>query len=179
MVADGFVQKRTHAAIGDQDALLEPLVEIFYSHGESLAPRFVNPLRAARRLLAHGKIGAVGMMEHKRADAGLGIHHHSFRQIHADFLRPQQHPEARLVFEIRACGIAKTVALAAIARGEAVGHGHRWRIRETPIFADAAMQPFGAGLGGFERQCLQTVRKKIVPRGLRVFGLLADARAGA
>ena len=40
------------------------------------------------------------------------------------------------------------------------------------------MQPFGAGLGCFERQSLQTVGKKIFPGSFRFFGFFADPRAG-
>ena len=56
--------------------------------------------------------------------------------------------------------IAEAVALAAIPRSEALLHGHVGGIGETPVFANAAMQPFGAGFGGFDRQGLQRVRQE-------------------
>ncbi len=40
-----------------------------------------------------GEIGAIGMMEHQRADARLRIHHHSFGQAHADFVGVEQLPD--------------------------------------------------------------------------------------
>src|ERR1700722_8265019 len=117
------------------------------------------------------------MMEDEGADAGFRVHHHAFGEVDADFLRTQEEPDAGLVFEVRTSRITKTVALAAIARGEAVGHGERWRIGEAPIFADSAMQPFGAGFGCFNRQRLKAVRKKIAAGGFCCFGAVAAARA--
>ena len=64
---------------------------------------------------ADAKIGAVWMMEYQGTDTGLRIHHEPLGQLHADFLRPQQLPDARLVFEIGARRIPEAVALAAIA----------------------------------------------------------------
>ena len=32
MMADGLIQQRTHGAVGDQDGVLQALVEIFNSH---------------------------------------------------------------------------------------------------------------------------------------------------
>src|SRR3984957_8377793 len=117
------------------------------------------------------------MMEDEGADAGFRVHHHAFGEVDADFLRTQEEPDAGLVFEVRTSRITKTVALAAIARGEAVGHGERWRIGEAPIFADSAMQPFGAGFGCFNRQRLKAVRKKIAAGGFCCFGAVAAASA--
>ena len=54
----------------------------------------------------------------------------------------------------------------------------RWRIGEAPVFADAAVQPFSAGFGGFDRESLQTVGIKISAGGFGCFGSLADAGAG-
>jgi len=112
-------------------------------------------------------------MEDEGADAGFRVHHHAFGEVDADFLRTQEEPDAGLIFEIGASWIAKAVTLATVARSEAVGHGERWRIGEAPIFADSAMQPFGAGFGCFNRQRLKAVRKKIAAGGFCCFGAVA------
>src|SRR5580700_6264687 len=117
------------------------------------------------------------MMEDEGADAGFWVHHHALSEMNADFLRTQEEPDAGLIFEIGASWIAKAVTLATVARSEAVGHGERWRIGEAPIFADSAMQPFGAGFGCFNRQRLKAVRKKIAAGGFCCFGAVADASA--
>ena len=83
-----------------------------------------------------------------------------------------------LIFQIRAGGIAEAVTLAAIARSEAVGHGERGRIGEAPIFADSAVQPFGAGFGCFDRQRLQAVGINNSRRLFGFFGAVANAGAG-
>jgi hypothetical protein len=44
------------------------------------------------------------MVEHQRADAGFRLHHHAFRQPHADVFGPQQLPDALLIVQIRAGG---------------------------------------------------------------------------
>src|ERR1700731_1373473 len=129
-------------------------------------------------LVADGEVRAIGMMEDKRADAGFRIHHHPFRKVDADLLGAEEHPDAGLVFEIGASGIAEAVALAAIARREAVGHGQFGRVGEAPIFADAAVQPFRTSFGRFDGESLQTVRVEIAAGSFRLFGTLADAGAG-
>src|ERR1700758_435004 len=86
---------------------------------------------------ADGKVGAVGMMEDERADAGLGIHHHSFREVDVDLFGVEQGPDSSLVFEVRAGRIAEAVALAAIARGEALRHGQTGPIGEAPVLPNA------------------------------------------
>src|SRR5579864_8908332 len=85
-------------------------------------------------LLASREIGAVGMVKHESAHAGLGFHHPAIRQMYADLFRLQQIPDALLVFHARTGPIAKAVALPAIARRETLLHGHSGRIGETPIF---------------------------------------------
>ena len=108
------------------------------------------------RLLGR-EVGAIGMVEHQGADAGFRLHHHAFGEAHADFLGAQQLPDALLVVQVGAGGIAEAVALAAVAGGEAVVHGEGGRIGEAPILADAAVQPFGGGFGGFDGQRLDGV----------------------
>src|SRR6202007_2171897 len=90
----------------------------------------------------------------------------------------EQLPEAGLVFEVGAGGVAEAVTLAAIARSETLGHGELGRIGEAPIFADAAVQPFGAGFGGFDGERLEAVGFEVVAVVLGFFAALADAFAG-
>src|SRR5580658_1100007 len=101
------------------------------------------------------------MMEHQRADARLWIHHHSFGQMHADFLGAQKHPYPSLVLKIWASRITEAISFAAVARSKPVRHANRRRIGETPILAYAPVQPFGASFRRLNRQCLQAVRVKI------------------
>src|SRR5689334_3311787 len=96
-------------------------------------------------------------MENQCAHTGFGIHHPSLSQLNADLLWMQQLPDASLVFQVGTGGITEGVALAAITRSKALLHGHGGRIGESPIFADAAVEPFGATLCGFDRQGLQSV----------------------
>jgi hypothetical protein len=94
------------------------------------------------------EVRAVGMVEHQRADAGCRVHHHAFGELHADVFGTQQFPHRQLVVQVGAGGVAEAVTLPAIARREALLHGHRGRIGEPPILADAAVQPSsGSGLG--------------------------------
>ena len=76
----------------------------------------------------------------------------------ADVFGPEQFADALLIVEIGAGGVAEAVALAAIVRGEALVHGDGGRVGEAPILADAAMEPLGAGFGGFDGQSLERVR---------------------
>src|SRR5206468_138252 len=100
--------------------------------------------------VAYGKIGAIGMMEDQRTDAGFRIHHESFRELHANFFRLQELPDSGLIFQVGARRITETVALAAVAGSEALCHGHPGRIGEAPVLTDAAVQPFGAGFCSFD-----------------------------
>src|SRR5689334_10109190 len=117
------------------------------------------------------------MVEDKRADAGFGIHHETFGELDADFFGLQQFPDAGLVLQIGAGGVAEAVALAAIARSEALRQRHFRRIGETPVFADAAVQPFGAAFGRFDGESLQAVAEKIIAFVLGLLRALADAFA--
>ena len=72
------------------------------------------------------------MNKHQRAHARLGIHHHSLSKVAANIFGPQQFPKSGLIIQIRARGISKTVALAAIARTESLLHGHFRRDQEIP-----------------------------------------------
>src|SRR5260370_1460446 len=97
------------------------------------------------------------MVEYQRTHAGLGLHHHAFSESHADVLRPQQFPETLLIVQIGARGVAETVALAAILRGEAIMHRRSRRVGEAPLLAHAAMQPLGRPFGSLDRQRLDAV----------------------
>src|SRR5207245_8244047 len=79
-------------------------------------------------LFAGRKVGAVGMVEHQRADARLGFRHHALGEAHSDAVGLEEFPKSLLVVQIGACGIAETVALATVTRGEALLHGHGGRV---------------------------------------------------
>ena len=129
-----------------------------------------NPPRRSERLrsrtvltrIPNGEVGAIRMLKHKRTHAGLRIHHEALRQLHADLFRPQQLPNSRLIFQIRARRIAKAVSLPAVARSKSLRHGHFRRIGEALIFADTPVQPFVAGFGCFNCQGLQAVRLAVI-----------------
>src|SRR6185369_6922809 len=70
--------------------------------------------RAHLRLFPGREVGAIRMVEHHGADAGLGLHHHAFGELDADLLRPQQRPQSSLVVEVRTGRVSEAVALAAI-----------------------------------------------------------------
>ena len=65
--------------------------------------------------------------------------------------------QRRLVGEVRAGGVAETVALSPILGGKSFFHCHLWGIGETPILADSSMEPFRRRLRRFNRQCLEGV----------------------
>src|SRR6185437_2395828 len=132
----------------------------------------------ARRLIADRKIAAVGVVEDQRRSRSLGLHHHPVGQGHSDLLRLQQLPDSGLIFDPRACRVPEGIPLAAVSRGEALLHGHLRRIRESPIFADAAVQPLRRGLRRLQRQHLQTVRVDVPPLLLGRLRPFAHARAG-
>src|ERR1700751_4022060 len=119
------------------------------------------------------------MMEDESADAGLRVHHHAFGEVDADFLWAQEEPDAGLVFEIRAGGITKAVALATKTVLEAVGHRERRWIREAPVFANPPVLPLGACFCCFNRERLKAVREKIAARRFCGFGPLANTSACA
>src|SRR5262245_33399146 len=118
------------------------------------------------------------MMEHERADAGLGIHHHSLCQFYADLLRPQERPQALLIVKVGTRGISEAVALASVPRCEPVAHGHRRRIREAPVLANAPVEPFGARLRGFDGERLYAVRFEELTATLPLLALFANSGAG-
>lgn len=94
------------------------------------------------------------MLEDEGADGGFGIHHEAFGELDVDLFGAQELPESGLIFEIGTGGIAEAVAFAAIFGSEALGHGEFRRIGEAPIFAHAAMEPFGAAFRSLNRECL-------------------------
>ncbi len=117
------------------------------------------------------------MVEHQRADARFGVHHASVGEAHADVLGPQELPDGLLILQVRAGRISEAVALAAIARREALVHRHGGRVGEAPILADAAVQPFGAAFRRLEPQRLDGVHEQVLARLLGLLGALADARS--
>src|SRR6516165_3948606 len=102
------------------------------------------------------------MVKDKRAHTGFRIHHEAFSKLHANLLRPEQFPDAGLIFQFRAGGIAETVTLSAIARSKSLRHGHfRW-IGKAPVLAYAAVEPLRARFRRFNGQGLESVRFEIV-----------------
>src|ERR1035438_10261053 len=97
------------------------------------------------------------MMKYQSTYTGFGVHHHTFGKLYADILRVEELPNALLIFEPGAGRITEAIALSTVLGREPVVHSHGWRIGETPILADAAMQPLSAGFGGFDRLCLHRV----------------------
>src|SRR5207244_10169367 len=87
-------------------------------------------------------------------------------------------PDACLIYQVAAGRITKTVALAAIAGGEALRHGHPRPIAETPVLTDAAVHPLGAAFRSFDGKSLQAVAQEIIAFVFCFFGALADALAG-
>src|SRR5580693_7767599 len=114
------------------------------------------------RFIAYTEIGAIGMMKYERAYAGFWVHHEALGELHADFFRLEELPHSGLVLEIGARGITEAIALAAIPRSKALGHGHFRGIGEAPVFADTAVQPFRAGFGCFMSQRLQAMTHEII-----------------
>src|SRR5262249_29319563 len=66
----------------------------------------------------------------------------------------------------------------AILRSEAIMHRRRGRIREAPVFTDAAVQPFRRALRGLGGGRLNRDRLEVLALLLPLFGALADALAG-
>ena len=97
------------------------------------------------------------MVEDEGGDGGLRLHHHPFGELDADFFRVDQFPDSLLVVEIRAGGVAETVALSPILGGKSFFHCHLGGIGEPPILADSSMEPFRRRLRRFNRQCLEGV----------------------
>src|SRR5581483_4965666 len=97
----------------------------------------------------------------------------------ADFFGPEQPPEFGLILQVRASRITKTISFAAVTGGKPLMHGERGRIGEAPVFANAAMQPLGAGLGGFDTERLQGMRFEVFAARFRLFGMLDDSFAGS
>ena len=118
------------------------------------------------------------MVKCQRAHACLRVHHESLGQFHADFFRPQQLPNACLVLQVRTRRIPKTVALAAVPRGEPLCHGHLGGIGETPVLADPPVQPFRTGFRRLNRQRLQAVRLEVVAILLGFFRPFPDSFSG-
>ena len=84
-----------------------------------------------------------------------------------------------MIFQRGAGGVAEAVAFALVAGLEAVDHGGLGRIGETPVFAESAMEPFGAAFGGLDGQRLQRVGLEVFAFGFVFLGALADAGPGA
>src|SRR5579884_4251928 len=117
------------------------------------------------------------MMEDQRGNARFGLHHESFRQMDPDFFGMKHVPELRLVLEVGARRISEAVALAAIARREALVHCHGWRVGKAPVLANTAMQPFGGGFRCLDTESLQRVCFEIFAALFRLFRMRDNAFA--
>src|SRR5208337_5480812 len=47
-----------------------------------------------------GEVGAIRMVEHQRADAGFGLHHHALGEPHASLFRAQQLEKPLLIVQV-------------------------------------------------------------------------------
>src|SRR3974390_3781323 len=117
---------------------------------------------SAFRCVAHAEIPAIGVVKDQCTDACFCIHHESVRQLPANLFRLEQLPEPRLILQIRARRIAKTVPFALVLRSEPLRHGYLWRVRESPVFAYAPVQPLRAGFRRLNPQRLQSMGFEIV-----------------
>ena len=145
-------------------------------------PRVIptNALRlcGSIRCFADAKIRAIRVVEHERANAGFRLHHETFGQLHADFFRAEKLKDTGLVFERGTSGVAEAVTLPAIPGLEPVEHCRFGRIRETPVFPDSSVQPFGGGLGSFEREGLERMRFQELAARLKSIGMAENAGTG-
>ena len=117
------------------------------------------------------------MMEYQSAHAGFRLHHHAFRQLHADLIGIEQLPDALLVVQVRACRIPEAVSFATISGSEPLLHRHARRIGEAPVLAYAAVDLLGATFRSLDRQRLDRVGPEELPVCLRGLGPLANALA--
>src|SRR6476469_4987329 len=84
---------------------------------------------------AYGKVGRSWMMKHERRDAGLGIHHETIGELHADLTWVEQAPDGGLIVEPGAGRIPEGVALAAVLGLKALKHRHLGWIGVSPAFS--------------------------------------------
>ena len=125
-----------------------------------------------------GEVDAVGVVEDEGGDAGFGFHHEAFSELDADFFGAKEGEELGLVFEVGAGRVAEAVAFAAVAGGEAFLHGHVGAVGEAPLFAEAAVEPFGGGFGGFDGEGLQGVGFEVIAAIFRFLRVFEDGVAG-
>src|SRR5262249_39122217 len=123
-------------------------------------------------------IHAIRMVKDQRTHARLRLHHHAFGQTHADLLWMQQLPDPLLIVKVLTRAVSEAVPLATIARGKALLHRHRRRIRKAPVLANATVQPFGGRLGSLDGQSLESVGFEILSGILRRFRSLTNVLAG-
>jgi hypothetical protein len=121
----------------------------------------------------HRKVRIIRLMKHQCADAGFGIHHHPFGELHANIFRFQKPPDPGLVLKVRARRITETVALAAVARSKPLSDGQFGWVGETPVLTNPLVQPLCAGLRRFNRQRLQSAAS--CPSGRQARGCVARA----
>ena len=73
--------------------------------------------------LSEKKVCALWVMEHQRADGGLGIRHQSFVELDANLFWLYQLPDSRLVFWVRASRVPDAVPLPTIVRRKSLRQG--------------------------------------------------------
>ncbi len=83
------------------------------------------------------------MMDDDRGGGLFGFELEFFGQLDADSLRLEQFEEFRLIFEIRARGVAEAVARALIALMEKLGEFGCVRTGDAEFFADALVPQLG------------------------------------
>ena len=90
------------------------------------------------------------MVEDEGGDAGFGVHHVAFGEVHADVRGLEGIEELLLAGEVGAGGVAETVTFAPVAAGKTVLRRSARGVWEAPLGPERAVQPLGGGLGGFD-----------------------------
>ena len=114
------------------------------------------------------------MMHNDRRRRLLRVELKFLGQLDADTLRLEQFEKLRLIFEIRARRIAKTVTRALISLMEQLRELRSIAARDAEFFANALVPHLGQCLGRFDRQ---SVEQKIVGVIVRLEQLRPNARS--
>src|SRR5207237_8355827 len=101
---------------------------LFTRHQSDFDQRFVDNSSIVKAR-SYIKILRLWMVSNYRIGRLLGIEHEILRQLHADRLRVEQLNKLLPIFQIRAGGVSKAIAAAAIALLEVLPD--RWRIFRT------------------------------------------------
>src|SRR5208283_1762492 len=74
--------------------------------------------------LSDSKVRAIRMMEHQSTHRRFRVHHEAFGQLDTDVFGLEKFPNAGLIFQRRAGGVAEAVAFALVAGLEPVDSFH-------------------------------------------------------